>query len=119
MRVLFEKYTDDWSGVRCKFFKSNLEALLEIGAHTPDILISEICASGIDILHMIKTLSTNPISCNVTIILTSDLSESTLKALAFPPEIRILRKPFSSDEFVAEIDSVLGGLPFSNSDMIC
>ena len=118
MRVLFRKYANDWSGVRWKFFESNLEALIEIGARTPDILISEICTSGIDILYMIKTLSTNPISCNMKIILTSDLSENTLKALAFPPEIRILGKPFSSDEFVAEINSVLGELPSSNSDLL-
>jgi excisionase family DNA binding protein len=118
MRVLFRKYTNDWRGVRWEFFESNLEALIEIGARNPDILISEICTSGIDILYMIKTLSANPISCNMKIILTSDLSENTLKALAFPPEIRILRKPFSSDEFVAEINSVLGELPSSNSDLL-
>ena len=63
MRGLIQKYAYGLNGVKWKFFKSNLEALLEISEGKPNIFISEICVSGMDVRHMITTLSTNPISC--------------------------------------------------------
>lgn len=107
LRELFRRCIIDWDGVEWKFFKSNIQALLEIGAKRPEILISEISASGLDVLHMTRTLLNHPTSHNMKIILTSDLTESTLMRLNFPPQIRILKKPFSYNEFAAEISSLL------------
>jgi excisionase family DNA binding protein len=107
MRALFRKYTDGFEGVKWKFFKSNLEALLEIGDEKPNIFISEICSSGVDVRHLIITLSNHPISCSMKVVLTSDLSKKTLEALNFGPEIKILKKPFSSTEFISVIENML------------
>lgn len=107
MRELFRKYAYGWEGVKWRFFKSNLEAMLEIGNEKPDLFISEISASGIDVRHMTATLSTHPISCGMKVILISDLSKNTLEALDFAPEVKILKKPFSSDEFKSAIKNML------------
>lgn len=111
MRALFRKYANDWDGVQWKFFKCPFEALIGIGEKCPDIFICEMCPPGLDIVHMVKKLRDHPSSLYMKLILISDLTENTLEAFNFPPDLSVLKKPFSIREGFNIINNELNSLP--------
>lgn len=108
MRATFRKYASHWTGVKWAFSKCNFDALLKIGAIDPRVFITEICSSGIDIAYMVRILLAHPKTYNMKIILTSDLSEETLRALDLHPTVKILKKPFTQREVFDAINNALG-----------
>lgn len=69
------------------------DALLKIGEHHPDLLISDLSMPGMDGFRMVNSLRGNPKHRNLNIIIVSGLDRSTISQLGLPADIPVYAKP--------------------------
>lgn len=69
------------------------EALIQIGAQRPDLLISDLSMPGMDGFRMIRTLRENASYAGMAIIVISGLEKATMQAMGLPGDIPVFPKP--------------------------
>lgn len=81
---------------------SGFEALVEIGKHPPDLLITDLKMPQMDGFQMIRTLRDMPDLTRTTIVVVTGLDEADIREKGGIPEgIRVLPKPVPFDALEA------------------
>lgn len=83
------------------------EALIQIGAERPDLLISDLSMPGMDGFRMIRTLRENPIYAGMAIIVISGLEKATMLAMGLPSDIPVFPKPVPFAQLQAAVTRAL------------
>lgn len=83
------------------------EALIQIGAERPDLLISDLSMPGMDGFRMIRTLRENPIYASMAIIVISGLEKATMLAMGLPSDIPVFPKPVPFAQLQAAVTRAL------------
>jgi len=87
------------------------DALLKIGRHQPDLLISDLNMPGMDGFRMVSTLRADPLRKHLRIIVISGLDGNTIAALGLPDDIPVFGKPVQFAGLHAKVKQLLS---FSN-----
>ena len=85
------------------------EALIQIGAERPDLLISDLSMPGMDGFRMIRTLRDNPAHAGMAIIVISGLEKASMQALGLPGDIPVFPKPVPFAQLRAAVGAALEG----------
>jgi excisionase family DNA binding protein len=85
------------------------EALIQIGAEHPDLLISDLSMPGMDGFRMIRTLRENPAYASMAIIVISGLEKATMQAMGLPGDIPVFPKPVPFAQLRAAVTRALQG----------
>jgi excisionase family DNA binding protein len=80
------------------------EALIQIGAERPDLLISDLSMPGMDGFRMIRTLRDNPSYAGMAIIVISGLEKATMQAMGLPGDIPVFPKPVPFAQLRAAVE---------------
>lgn len=83
------------------------EALLKIGQHRPDLLITDLHMPGMDGFRMINSLRSGAEYGNIQIVVVSGIEPSAIEAMALPPDILILPKPVPFARLRAAVEAAL------------
>ncbi len=83
------------------------EALIQIGAERPDLLISDLSMPGMDGFRMIRTLRENPSYAGMAIIVISGLEPATMLAMGLPGDIPVFPKPVPFAQLQAAVTRAL------------
>jgi len=83
------------------------DALLKIGEHNPDLLISDLSMPGMDGFRMVNTLRGNPKQRKLNIIIVSGLDRSTISSLGLPADIPVYAKPVPFAELRRAVEKTL------------
>jgi excisionase family DNA binding protein len=91
---LYELEIGGW-GLPIELIKAGdgFDALLKIGEHNPDLLISDLSMPGMDGFRMVNSLRNNPKQRHLNIIIISGLDRSTIASLGLPDDIPVYAKP--------------------------
>lgn len=105
---LYELEIATWDlGVDIVKAGNGFEALIRIGEHKPDVLISDLSMPGMDGFRMIRTLRADPAYADMAIIVVSGLDRTTVHAMGLPEEVPFFHKPAPFPELRATVQSVL------------
>ena len=85
------------------------EALIQIGAQRPDLLISDLSMPGMDGFRMIRTLRENPSYAGMAIIVISGLEKATMQAMGLPGDIPVFPKPVPFAQLRAAVEQAIDG----------
>ena len=85
------------------------EALIQIGAQRPDLLISDLSMPGMDGFRMIRTLRENPSHAGMAIIVISGLEKASMQAMGLPGDIPVFPKPVPFAQLRAAVEQALAG----------
>jgi excisionase family DNA binding protein len=107
-RQLFELHLRSWElPIQLQSVPSGFDALLQIGASRPDLLITDLRMPGIDGFEMLRALRTSGAISELEIIVVTALTEHTISERGgLPPGVTVLFKPLR----FAELKSRLGHL---------
>ena len=107
-RQLFELHLRSWEmPINLQSVPSGFDALLQIGASKPDLLITDLRMPGIDGFEMLRALRTSGAISELEIIVVTALTEHTIAERGgLPPGVTVLFKPLR----FAELKSRLGQL---------
>lgn len=83
------------------------DALLKIGEHHPDLLISDLSMPGMDGFRMVNSLRSNPKHKNLHIIIVSGLDRTTIGSLGLPGDIPVYAKPVPFPQLRAAVEKAL------------
>jgi excisionase family DNA binding protein len=83
------------------------EALIQIGAQRPDLLISDLSMPGMDGFRMIRTLRDNPNYAGMAVIVISGLEKATMQAMGLPSDIPVFPKPVPFAQLRAAVSQAL------------
>jgi excisionase family DNA binding protein len=83
------------------------DALLKIGEHNPDLLISDLSMPGMDGFRMVNSLRNNPKQRDLNIIIVSGLDRGTITSLGLPADIPVYAKPVAFSQLRAAIEKTL------------
>ena len=83
------------------------EALIQIGAERPDLLISDLSMPGMDGFRMIRTLRENANYAGMAIIVISGLEKSTMQAMGLPDDIPVFPKPVPFAQLRTAVEQAL------------
>ena len=83
------------------------EALIQIGAERPDLLISDLSMPGMDGFRMIRTLRENPAYAGMAIIVISGLEKASMQAMGLPGDIPVFPKPVPFAQLRAAVEQAL------------
>ncbi|GIZ52803.1 excisionase family DNA-binding protein [Noviherbaspirillum aridicola] len=99
-RAAYEKKFAAWKlPLDVRFCENGYQALVEIAARTPDVLLADIVMSGIDGYEVINTILGYPNLSDMHIAVVSGLSEADLAARGgLPPGVVFFGKPVNYDE---------------------
>jgi len=86
---------------------NGFEALLKIGEHAPDLLISDLNMPGMDGFRMVSTLRKDPDRQDLRIIVVSGLDTATIAALGLPADIPVFTKPVQFSRLQAAVEQAL------------
>lgn len=75
--------------------RDGFDALLQIGRHPPDLLITDLNMPGMDGFRMVATLRGDPAYRQLRIIVISGLDTATVSALGLSGDIPVFTKPVS------------------------
>jgi len=87
------------------------EALIQIGAERPDLLISDLSMPGMDGFRMIRTLRENPAYAGMAIIVISGLEKASMQAMGLPGDIPVFPKPVPFAQLRAAVEQALAVAP--------
>jgi excisionase family DNA binding protein len=87
------------------------EALIQIGAERPDLLISDLSMPGMDGFRMIRTLRENPAYAGMAIIVISGLEKTSMQAMGLPGDIPVFPKPVPFAQLRAAVEQALAVAP--------
>lgn len=99
-RVVYEQHFNSWQlPMQVQYCDNGYTALLEIAAHRPDVLLSDIMMSGLDGLEMIRTLLERPELADMDIAILSSVEPDVLEQRGgIPPHVLYFGKPVAFDE---------------------
>jgi excisionase family DNA binding protein len=105
---LYELEMDGWD-LELNVMKAHdgFEALIQIGAQRPDLLISDLSMPGMDGFRMIRTLRENPDYAGMAIIVISGLEKATMQAMGLPGDIPVFPKPVPFGQLRAAVERAL------------
>jgi len=83
------------------------DALLKIGEHHPDLLISDLSMPGMDGFRMVSSLRKNPKQRDLNIIIISGLDRTTINSLGLPADIPVYAKPVAFAQLRAAVEKTL------------
>lgn len=83
------------------------DALLKIGEHQPDLLISDLSMPGMDGFRMVNSLRSNPQQKHLHIIIVSGLDRTTISSLGLPADIPVYSKPVPFPQLRAAVEKAL------------
>lgn len=83
------------------------DALLKIGEHQPDLLISDLSMPGMDGFRMVNSLRSNPQQRQLNIIIVSGLDRATISSLGLPADIPVYAKPVPFPQLRAAVEKAL------------
>jgi excisionase family DNA binding protein len=83
------------------------EALIQIGAQRPDLLISDLSMPGMDGFRMIRTLRENANYAGMAVIVISGLEKATMQAMGLPSDIPVFPKPVPFAQLRAAVAQAL------------
>jgi len=86
---------------------NGFEALLKIGEHAPDLLISDLNMPGMDGFRMVNTLRKDPDRQDLRIIVVSGLDTATIATLGLPADIPVFTKPVQFSHLQAAVEQAL------------
>lgn len=86
---------------------NGFDALLKIGEHAPDLLISDLNMPGMDGFRMVSTLRSDPVRQGLRIIVVSGLDAATIAALGLPADIPVFTKPVPFARLQAAVEQAL------------
>lgn len=110
-RDLYTWSFDDWGlPVDCTLVSSAIEALVDIASLCPDLLITDLCMSGVDGLEMLKVLSRNQQLADMQVLIVSGMEREAVADLGGVPEDAVfLKKPLNFDWLHGYISAMLSG----------
>ena len=105
---LYELEIGGW-GLPLQLIKSSdgFDALVKIGEHNPDLLISDLSMPGMDGFRMVNSLRNNPKHRDLSIIIVSGLDRGTINSLGLPADIPVYAKPVPFAQLRAAIEKTL------------
>jgi excisionase family DNA binding protein len=105
---LYELEIGGW-GLPLQLIKAGdgFDALLKIGEHSPDLLISDLSMPGMDGFRMVNSLRGNPTQRKLGIIIVSGLDRSTIVSLGLPADIPVYAKPVPFAQLRAAVEKTL------------
>lgn len=84
---------------------NGFEALIRIGEHRPDVLISDLSMPGMDGFRMIRTLRADPAYAGMAVIVVSGLDGETIRGMGLPSDIKVFRKPVPFRELRTAVEN--------------
>jgi len=87
--------------------QDGFDAMLQIGHHEPDLLISDLSMTGMDGFRMISRLHNNPAAHDMRIIVVTGLDPTTVRLLSLPDAIPVLPKPVQFPRLQALVAEML------------
>ena len=87
--------------------QDGFDAMLQIGQHDPDLLISDLSMTGMDGFRMITRLHSNPARSHLRIIVVTGLDPATVSLLGLPSDIPVLQKPIQFAHLRSAIEEML------------
>jgi len=108
MLRLYELEMASW-GMDLDLIKAHngFEALIRIGEHRPDLLVSDLNMPGMDGFRMIRTLREDTGAAGMKMIVVSGLDRATIKAMGLPSDIPVFPKPVPFSELRTAIENGL------------
>lgn len=105
---LYELEIGGW-GLPLQVIKAGdgFDALLKIGEHNPDLLISDLSMPGMDGFRMVNSLRNNPRQRAMNIIIVSGLDRTTITSLGLPADIPVYAKPVAFPQLRAAVEQTL------------
>jgi len=88
---------------------NGFEALLKIGEHGPDLMISDLNMPGMDGFRMIGTLRSDPQRQALRIVVVSGLDSGTIASLGLPADIPVFTKPVQFARLQLAVEQALTG----------
>lgn len=97
--ALYKAHFDEWDmAMDCSFMPSALEALIDIAAMRPNLLITDLNMPGVDGMEMLQALQRNQQLLGMQILVISGMSkEAVAKKGGLPPNSIYLGKPVNFD----------------------
>lgn len=107
------------AGFETALAETGLEALAYLESHTPDVILSDVMMPDMDGLSFLKTLREQAATANIPVILLTALAdtENVVSGLALGADDYI-RKPFSTSELLARVQSKITRPPVHSSMII-
>jgi excisionase family DNA binding protein len=111
-RELYKACFDEWNlPVDCSLMGSALEALVDIAALRPDLLITDLDMPGVDGFEMLKVLRRNPQLANMQVLVVTGMPEEAVVARGgLPPGTLFRQKPFNFDWLQGYVTALLTAL---------
>jgi excisionase family DNA binding protein len=108
-RQLFELHLRSWQlPIHLSTAPSGFDALLQIGASQPDLLITDLRMPGIDGFEMLRSLKASGAIGELEIIVVTALTEHTIAERGgLPPGVTVLYKPLRFAELRQRLDQLL------------
>ena len=108
-RQLFELHLRSWDlPIDLTSVPSGFEALLQIGASRPDLLITDLRMPGIDGFVMLRALKASGAISELDIIVVTALTEHTIAERGgLPPGVTVLYKPLRFAELRQRLESLV------------
>jgi len=105
---LYELEISGW-GLPLQLIKASngFDALLKIGEHNPDLLISDLSMPGMDGFRMVSSLRNDPKQRHLNIIIISGLDLSTISSLGLPADIPVFAKPVPFAQLRSTVEKLL------------
>ncbi len=87
--------------------KDGLEALQEIEAYNPDLIVSDIVTPRVDRIQMVKALRAIPKYQNIPVLMISAFGSGNLHEAIKAGANEAMRKPIDFDQFFQSLDNLL------------
>lgn len=110
-RQLFELHLRSWNlPIDLASVPSGFDALLQIGASRPDLLITDLRMPGIDGFEMLRALKASGAISELDIIVVTALTEHTIAERGgLPPGVTVLHKPLRFAELRLRLEPLVSG----------
>jgi excisionase family DNA binding protein len=110
-RQLFELHLRSWDlPIDLTSVPSGFDALLQIGASRPDLLITDLRMPGIDGFEMLRALRASGAISELDIIVVTALTEHTIAERGgLPPAVTVLYKPLRFAELRKRLEPLVAG----------
>ena len=108
-RQLFELHLRSWGlPIQLSTAPSGFDALMQIGASRPDLLITDLRMPGIDGFEMLRALRASGAISDLEVIVVTALTEHTINERGgLPPGVAVLFKPLRFADLRLRLDQLL------------